>query len=207
MHTTVRSRVGARARLATLPSSTALLVVDVQKGFDALVWGRRNNPDMEDRIVDLLAAFRASRRPVFHARHMSTSPDSPLHPGDPGNDFKDEAMPFPDERVIEKRVHSCFIGTPLEEELRRAGCDTLVLAGMTTNHCVSTTTRMAADLGFRAVLAWDATATFDRVGPDGLTYQAEWIQSVTLADLNEEFAEIVDTSAVLDAVRVSARAS
>src|SRR5262249_45924597 len=172
----------AGERLAPVPSSAALLIIDVQKGFDAREWGRRNNPQMEERIAVLLDAFRARGRRIFHAKHMSASPDSPLAPGRPGNAFKREALPRGEEQVIEKSVHSCFIGTPLEAELRRSGCDPLVIAGMTTNHCVSTTVRMAANLGFRAILVSDATATFDRVGPDGVTYEAERIQSHTLAD-------------------------
>jgi nicotinamidase-related amidase len=191
----------AGEELAPLPSSTALLLIDVQKGFDAPEWGRRNNPHMEERIATLLGSFRACGRTVFHAKHMSTSVDSPLFPDHPGNAFKFAALPRGDERVIEKRVNSCFIGTPLEAELRRGGYDTLVIAGMTTNHCVSTTVRMAANLGFRAILASDATATFDRVGPDGVTYEAERIQSVTLADLHDEFAKVVETRAVVEAMR------
>jgi nicotinamidase-related amidase len=204
---TARPRLRASERLAPLPSSTALLLIDVQRGFDAPGWGRRNNPHLEERIGELLASFRVTGRPVFHAKHMSTKPTSPLFPGNPGNAFKDEALPRGRERVIEKRVHSCFIGTPLEEELGHAGCETLVLAGMTTNHCVSTTARMAANIGFQVILVSDATATFDRVGPDGLIYRAEWIQSVTLADLHGEFATVVDTSAVVGAARASARSA
>lgn len=188
-------------RFVPVPWTTALLVVDVQKGFDAPVWGRRNHPEMEERIVELLAAFRESGRRVLHAKHMSTHASSPLFPGKPGNAFKEEVMPRDGEQVIEKSAHSCFIGTPLEAELRRSGCDTLVIAGMTTNHCVSTTARMASDLGFRTIVVWDATATFDLVGPDGLTYQAEWVHSLALADLHEEFAEIVPTRAVVRALR------
>jgi nicotinamidase-related amidase len=194
-------------QIAPLPATTALLVIDVQKGFDAPEWGRRNNPQMEARIATLLAAFRGCGRPVFHAKHMSPLPSSPLAPGRPGNAFKDAALPRAGEPVIQKSAHSCFIGTSLEAELRRDGYDSLIVAGMTTNHCVSTTVRMASDLGFRAILVSDATSTFDRVGPDGVTHEAERIHSVTLADLDGEFAKVLDTSAVLDAVRGGENAS
>jgi nicotinamidase-related amidase len=180
-----------------------LLVVDVQQGFDAPSWGRRNNPGMETRVAELLDAWRSSNRPVIHVKHMSTEPASPLRPDQPGNAFKVEAAPRPDERVIEKRVNCGFIGTTLEAELRAAGHQTLVIAGLTTNHCISTTARMAGDLGFDTWVVSDATATFDRIGPDGLRYPAEQIHAIALSDLHGEFATIADTESVLTVVRAS----
>ena len=134
--------------MQTFSQNAALLIIDVQNGFDEPRWGRRNNPQMEARIVELLHAWRASNRPVIHAKHMSVDPTSPLRPGQPGNDFKVRMTPAPGEYVVEKRVNSCFIGTPLETELRGRQHDALVIVGMTTNHCVSTTARMTGDLGF-----------------------------------------------------------
>jgi nicotinamidase-related amidase len=175
----------------------ALLVIDVQQGFDDPSWGRRNNPALEARVAELLAAWRACRRPVLHARHMSTRPASPLRPGQRGNDFKAEASPQPDEPVIEKRVNSCFIGTALDEHLRRSGIGDLVLAGLTTNHCVSTTARMAGNLGYTVWVVSDATATFDRTGPDGVLYPAELVHAVSLSDLHGEFASVIDTQSLI----------
>jgi nicotinamidase-related amidase len=178
-------------------ANTALLVIDVQQGFDDPSWGARNNPGMERRVVELLDAWRACRRPVLHARHMSTLPASPLRPGQPGNEFKAEAAPRPGERVIEKRVNSCFIGTTLDEDLRQAGIGALVLAGLTTNHCVSTTARMAGNLGYAVWVVSDATAAFDRRGPDGVRYPAELVHSLSLSDLHGEFACVIDTETLL----------
>ena len=187
--------------MQAIAPNVVLLIIDAQQGFDEPRWGRRNNPEMEARIVDLLLAWRTSRRPVFHARHMSTDPTSPLRPGQRGNDFKAGLTPIPGEPVIEKCVNSCFIGTAFEAELRRRGHDSLVIAGLTTNHCVSTTTRMASNLGFTAWVVSDATATFDRVGPDGIEYPAEQIHAIALCDLHGEFATVVDTKTVIAASR------
>jgi nicotinamidase-related amidase len=131
---------------------------------------------------------------------MSTSPNSPLRPGHSGNDFKSLATPRASEPVIEKRVHSCFIGTSLEADLRSRGYETLVIVGMTTNHCVSSSARMAGNLGFATWVVSDATATFDRLGPDGVRFPAEQIHAIALADLHDEFATVVDTLRILDAV-------
>ena len=186
------------------PPPSTLLVVDVQQGFDAPSWGRRNNPHLEQRVADLLRVWRGTGRPVVHVRHMSTDPSSPLRPGQPGNAFKPETAPVAGEAVIEKSVNSAFIGTSLEIDLRRAGCRGLIIVGLTTNHCVSTTARTAGNLGFVTSVVSDATATFDRVGPDGIEYRAELIHAMALSDLHGEFATVVDTAAVVAAVLVPA---
>ncbi len=48
----------------------------------------------------------------------------------------------------------------------------------------------------------DATATFDRVGPDGVEHRAEEIHAIALSDLHREFATVVDTAAVIAALQV-----
>lgn len=176
-----------------------LIVVDVQRAFDEweAAGKRRNNPDAVARIVDLLAAFRTSRAPIFHIRHEGTRPNSSFLPSRSGYAVKDEAREQSGEPVIVKRVNSAFIGTDLEERLRNAGITTLVICGATTNHCVETTTRMAGNLGFDACLVRDATWTFDRIGPDGDAYSAEDIHAMTLSNLHSEFARIVTTAEVI----------
>jgi nicotinamidase-related amidase len=176
---------------------TALLIVDVQKGFDDPRWGRRNNPAAEAKTAEVLAAWRRADLLVFHARHLSTEPGSPLAPGSPGSEIKESVLPEEGEPVVEKRVNSCFIGTDFEERLRRAGIDALATCGLTTDHCVSTTARMAANLGFKTYVVSDACATFDRRGPDGKVFPAEEVHEVALASLHGEFAEVVASDRLL----------
>ena len=189
------------------PPPSTLLVIDVQQGFDAPSWGRRNNPHLEERVADLLRVWRGTGRPVVHVRHMSTDPSSPLRPGQPGNAFKPETAPVAGEAVIEKSVNSAFIGTSLEIDLRRAGCRGLIIVGLTTNHCVSTTARTAGNLGFVTSVVSDATATFDRVGPDGIEYRAELIHAMALSDLHGEFATVVESADVIASLLVAATSS
>lgn len=184
-------------------SQTALIVVDVQRAFDEweAAGKRRNNPDAVARIADLLDAFRRQRAPIFHIRHEGTRPDSSFRPDGTGFRVKDEARERDGEPVIVKRVNSAFIGTDLESRLRAAGIKSVVICGATTNHCVETTTRMAGNLGFETRLVRDATWTFDRVGPDGDAHSAEAIHTMTLSNLNGEFARIVTVAEVIASLK------
>ncbi|MEM9494079.1 MAG: cysteine hydrolase family protein [Myxococcota bacterium] len=182
-------------------SATAvLLVIDVQEGLDEPSWGPRNNPQAESNIARLLAAWRASGRPVIHIQHLSTEPDSPLRPEQPGHAIKAEARPVAGEQLFTKQVNSAFVGTDLDEYLRARGHSTLVMVGLTTNHCVSTTARMAGNLGFETFVVADATATFDRVDHQGQRFDAQTVHDVALASLHGEFATVLDTADVLDAI-------
>ncbi|NNK48476.1 MAG: cysteine hydrolase [Gemmatimonadetes bacterium] len=186
-----------------IPDGAALLVIDVQKGFDAPGWGGRNNASAEDVVAQLLEAWRSAGWPVIHAQHVSLEPGSALGPGQAGVEIKPEAEPRAGEPVFQKSVNSAFIGTGLEDHLRSEGIESLVMAGLTTNHCVSTTARMAGNLGFRTFVVADATATFDRLGPDGTVYPADLVHAVSLASLHEEFAVVVPSADVLAAVAAS----
>lgn len=177
--------------------NSALLVIDVQKGLDDPSLGRRSTPGAESNIALLLAAWREHDWPIIHIRHCSTEPDSLLRPGLPGNAFKDEACPQPGEQQFSKTGSSAFISTGLEEYLRKQGISKLVIIGLTTDHCVSASTRMASDLGFDVTLVADATAAFEREGFDGVTYSADEIHKVNLVSLDGEFCTVRSTTEVL----------
>lgn len=178
----------------------ALILIDIQQGFDAPHWGARNNLEAEANAARLLAAWRGAAAPIFHVRHLSTTPGSPLSGA--GAAFKPQAAPLPGEVVISKSVNSAFIGTDLEARLRGAGIVDLVICGLTTPHCVSTTCRMAANLGFAVILAEDACAAFSsnadmgwRPGAPAPDPQA--IHDFAIAHLHGEFATARSTDAIL----------
>lgn len=177
----------------------ALLLIDIQKGFkNESHWGgNRNNKDAEAKCALLLDKWRKLNLPVFHIMHGSKNPNSPLHPSKPGFELHDLINPTNEEPIIVKDVNSAFIGTDLEQQLKSKNISTLVIVGLTTNHCISTTTRMAGNFDFETILISDATATFDRIGLNGELFEAEVIHQTALASLNEEFAKVINTDTLL----------
>ena len=175
----------------------ALLVIDVQKAIDHPSWGVRNNPQAESNIAALLAAWRASGGPIYHVRHDSTEPQSTYRPGQPGHDFKPEALPMAGEPVIAKQTNSAFIGTGLEAQLRAAGIATLVIAGVITNNSVEATVRMAGNLGFATFLVEDAAFTFGREDWNGAWRSASDVHAMSLANLDGEYCTVTQTADVL----------
>ena len=175
----------------------ALILIDVQEGLDDPRLGARNNPQAEGNMARLLAEWRRRGWPIFHIQHMSTEPDSPLRPELPGNALKAIVAPAGPEPVIQKRVNSAFIGTDLRQRLAAAGIAALVLVGLTTDHCVSSTARMAGDLGFRVVVVADASAAHETTGHDGRRFSAQTVHELALAHLNGEFAQILTTEQLL----------
>ena len=184
-------------------AESTLLVIDVQQGMDNPRLGKRNNPDAEKRIADVIAAWRAAGKPVVHVQHDSVEPQSELRPDRPGNAVKPEAKPVAGEPVFRKNVNSAFIGTELESYLRERGVENLVLVGMTTEHCISTTARMGANLGFGITIVADATAAFEHKGYDGKHYSADEVHNVELANLSREFATIRESRDIVAEVEGS----
>ncbi|KAG4415170.1 hypothetical protein IFR04_011713 [Cadophora malorum] len=199
---------------------SAFILIDVQQGLTHPThWGpSRSNPSFEQNTESLLTSYRkllsstaSSTSPpghkIIHVQHASTLPSSPLHPSSPGFSFQPFAKPLPSEFIITKTVNSGFISTNLEEVLREhfAGePGKLYLAGLTTDHCVNTTTRMAGNLKVadgtdgeagEVIFVEDATAAW-RKGEGDEWFDAEVVHRVNTESLRE-FATIGKTGDVV----------
>ncbi|MFJ7958349.1 cysteine hydrolase family protein [Streptomyces sp. NPDC096319] len=190
--------------------NAALVVVDVQKGFEQEFWGRRDNPGAEGNIAALIDAWQETGRPVVFVRHDSRQAGSPLAPGTEGNDFKDfvaerRGKGAGPELLVKKSVNSAFYGEPdLDAWLKGAGVEQFVVVGIQTNMCNETTARMGGNLGYDVLFALDAMHTFDLVGPFGWTQTAEELTRATAVSLHGgRFARVVTTEDVLKGVSVA----
>jgi nicotinamidase-related amidase len=188
--------------VSELTPDTALVVVDVQRGFDDhAAWGptgRRDNPACEEHVRALVEAWAAEGRPIVLVRHDSVTPGSPLRPGTPGNAFKPELEGVDPDLLVAKSTNSSFYGTPdLHAWLTARGIHGFAVCGIQTNQCVETTARMGGNLGYDVLFVADACHTFDMAGPDGEVVRAEDLTRATLASLHGEFATVVRTADLL----------
>jgi nicotinamidase-related amidase len=173
--------------LALKAASTALVVVDMQRGFVdpgeamAVPAAREAVP----RIRALVELFRAKGRPVIftefvysetapllvgdlHPEHRRAAPgaargfgqpSSSCHEDDPSVATVPALAPRADELVIRKRWYDAFAGTPLDGALRARGVDTLVVTGTMTDICVLATVIGAFNREFRITVVDDAVTT------------------------------------------------
>lgn len=79
--------------------------------------------------------------------------------GEYGHDFIDELKPKVGEAIIDKPGYSAFAHTDLDLILRNKGIRNLIVTGVTTEVCVSSTLRQATDLGFYCITIDDACAS------------------------------------------------
>lgn len=184
-------------------SKPALLLIDIQKGLDDIDYygGHRNNLQAESNARKILDFWRYHKLPVFHIKHNATNPNSRLLKGQGGNKFKEIVRPIANERIVEKEVNSAFMGTDLKQQLDELEINELVIAGLTTDHCISSSARMAGNLGYKTYVVSDATATFDKIGANGIKYEAELIHEVALASLHNEFATVIGTDDLLKIIK------
>jgi len=182
-------------------SNSALIVIDVQKGFFDPGWGPGNNPECEPNVDALIQAWRAAKRPIVVVRHDAHEPDSTLHPSNPGNSLQDFVAAAPHDLLVSKSVNSAFYGRPdLHGWLQERGIRQIVICGIQTNMCVETTARMGGNLGYDVIVPLDATRTFNLSGPRGDSLAANELARATAVNLQGgEFARVVATVEVLDA--------
>lgn len=181
-------------------TKSVLLPVDMQRAFDGPPWPPRWNTAVDANGRAVLAAWRTAGLPVIHVVHDSVEPGSTLAPGSAGNAVRPGFEAQDGEPVVRKGVNAAFIGTDLDPQLRRMGVDTIVSFGISTDMCVSTTTRVGANLGYRMILIGDACDCFDLPDGDSGIIPAQTVHRAHLATLAFEFAKVISTAELLAAL-------
>jgi nicotinamidase-related amidase len=186
-----------------IEKNAALVVVDVQKGFDwSLAWGQGNNPRVEENIVALCDMWEATGRPIVSVRHTANRAVSPFAPWSPGRGLKTGLVHVRFNVTVEKTVNSAFLGSPdLRDWLDSGSVSQIVVVGIQTNMCVESTARMGANLGYDVIVPLDATSTFD-LKAGGRVFTGEELAQVTAANLaGGGFATVVTTKGLLGGFR------
>ena len=160
------------------PSTTAILVIDAQKGIfnqaaaiSRPYFHQSASEIIVPNIAHMIAAARLSKAEVIFTVIASLTRDgrdrsldykqSNFHfaPGSTETTVIDELRPMGDEIILPKTSSSLFNSTIFEYLLRNIGIDTVVVAGFLTDQCVDHTVRDGADRGFRMVCPIDACTT------------------------------------------------
>jgi nicotinamidase-related amidase len=153
------------------PRSTALVLIDLQKGILGRELAPRSAGDVLASGRTLAERFRAAGAPVVLVRvsWAEDMADAPRQPVDApstvagafpaGWDQLADGLAEPGDIVVTKKQWGAFYGTDLDLQLRRRGVRTIVLGGIATNFGVESTARSAWEQGYEVILVEDACAT------------------------------------------------
>jgi nicotinamidase-related amidase len=199
--------------------ATALMIIDMQyvdahRDFGLGATGRERGWAAETEyyfsrletivvpnIRHLLDACRAAGIPPVHVRVMNLAGDSSdtswrykmfgllVPQGSKDAEILPELAPAPGEIVLSKTTSSVFVSTNADLVLRNLGADTLIVTGVVTNGCVESSTRNAADLGYRVLLVEDGCAAWTQEGHE-----------YCLRHLDRNFAIVKSTEQVLEEI-------
>jgi nicotinamidase-related amidase len=142
------------------------------------------------RAADVLTRARAAGSRIVHVAHAG-APGKMFDRSAPRGAFVSDLAPLAGEAVVEKTAPSAFTHTNLAEVLDAGGRRPLVAMGAMTHMCVSSTLRVAAELGHSSCVVADACATRDLPGPDGDVVRADQVHAANLAALGDRFARVV----------------
>jgi nicotinamidase-related amidase len=176
----------------------ALLLIDIQNDyFPGGAMELVGSVAAAEKAGRLLQAFRENALPIVHIQHVAIRPGATFFlPDTPGVEIHPAVAPLANETVFQKHFPNSFRETPLRQHLADLHLSQLVIAGMMTHMCVDSTTRAAADLDFKVVLAHDACAT-RALSFGGTTVAAEQVQAAFLAALQGLFARVQSVEEII----------
>ena len=176
-----------------------LVIIDVQN--DYFEGGSMELVGMEaaaDNCRNLLNRFRDQKAPIFHIQHLSVRPGATFFvPETEGCEINQRVKPQADEPLVVKNFPSAFRDTGLQDLLKNANVEQLVVCGAMTQMCIDTTVRAAFDLGYNCQVISGACATKDLTF-EGRTVPASVVQDTFMASLNGLFATVSTTRAFLE---------
>ncbi len=199
---TLRSLYGIERVHSVSRAKTALLLVDFEQEFFT---GKLPLPGADQaarRASVLLAWARREGLTVVHVQQIGKLGGALFAQG-AGGRIVPSLSPLASELVVEKSMAGGFTRTELDEEMRARGIDTVIIAGLMTHLAVDSTARDATTLGYRALVASDATATRELPRTNGGSpIDHALVQEVSLASLADRFADVRSSAEILDLVVV-----
>jgi nicotinamidase-related amidase len=195
---TLRQLVGAPTKQAIAVASSALLLIDFQNEY---VDGALPLPEVHAAIANgrrLLDWASAAGIAVWHVGHHAARPNSPIFaPGSHGAAFVAGLQPAAGQQVVYKQLANSFAGTGLAGQLAEHGIQTLIVAGLMTHNCVSSTVRASLEYGLSPLLVGDACASRDLPDGSGGFLTAAEVHRASLTALGDSISEVTNTAALL----------
>ncbi len=197
--TTLRALYGLKAPTQLSAAHTALLLVDFQSEF---FQGRLPLPDGARAVAAaarLASWARGSGLLVVEVRNIVPRPGSPIFAaGTATTEIVPQLAPHPEDLVLDKSMAGAFSRTELDARLRARGIDTLIVGGLMTHLAVNTTASDATVLGYRVIVAADATATRALPGAAGYAgVDAATLHRVALAAMADRVADVMLTESIV----------
>ena len=178
-------------------NNTALILIDIQNDYFPGGAFALEQPELAtEKAVQLLRLFREQQCPIVHIQHENLKPELPfMLPGSKGQSIHPSVQPLINEKCFIKHYPNAFWNTELEQYLKDHSITCLVIAGMMTHMCVSSTIRSAMERGFEVTVIKDACAT-RALELDGIEISAETVHRTSLAELTM-IAQVQSTDAFL----------
>jgi nicotinamidase-related amidase len=177
-------------------NDAVLVLIDCQQEY---VDGALALPGVAPALKEcakLLDLARSAEAPVVHVVHHGPAGGGMFDPDGPSGAEAAEVTPHSGETIVAKGLPNAFAGTDLHAVLEATGRTKLVLAGFMTHMCISSTARVAMDLGYSNTVVDVACATRDLPDGRGSVLAADDLHRAALVALSDRFAVIVKDASV-----------
>lgn len=183
-------QMAGRPMVAATFEDAALMMIDCQKEYETGKLPLDGIDQSIAQITKLQEIARKTQVPLIHIQHYS---QGVFEEGQEGSAFIGAVKPLVGEAVFQKRLPNSFSNEELHPYLQKLGIKKLIVCGYMTHVCVSTTVRMAHQLGYQVIVVKGATGTRDLPTPNGEVLKAENLQLAVLTGLNDVFAQVIES--------------
>ena len=196
-HPTIRAMSGATPVDHLPAGESALVVIDFQNEYFS---GRMPIPDGAAALAktrELITFADSHKIPVYHVQHVAPA-GSPVFAIDGQTvKFHPDMQPRPQDVVLQKSTVSVFASTDLDQQLKNAGIQTLIISGLMTHACVAGAARDAAPLGYNVIVASDASATRAITRANGVSIDKDSLHKAALAEVEDTFGDVLSTAQIV----------
>jgi nicotinamidase-related amidase len=196
-HPTIRAMSGATPVDHLPAGKSALIVIDFQNEYFS---GRMPIPDGAAALAktrELITFADSHKIPVYHVQHVAPAGAAVFAIDGQTVKFHKDMQPRPQDVVLQKNTVSVFASTDLDQQLKKAGIQTLIISGLMTHACVAGAARDAAPLGYNVIVAADATATRAITRANGVSIDKDSLHKAALAEVEDTFGDVLTTAQIV----------